>query len=134
MSTNNLQAIVIPSMRTPKRTISLVDELLGKENLVITNIDKKAYLSGLSLAKYIVVTCDSTSMISESAITGKPIYIADIPAKKNDHRFKMFRELFNKLNITKMNEASSAFRVGNLLLGIYYIFKFHCICFIMVFY
>ena len=101
LSTNNLQAIVIPSMRTPKKTINLVDKLLGKENLVITNIDKKAYLSGLSLAKYIVVTCDSTSMISEAAITGKPVYIADIPAKKNDHRFKMFRELFNKLNITK---------------------------------
>ena len=101
LSTNNLQAIVIPSMRTPKKTINLVDKLLGKENLVITNIDKKAYLSGLSLAKFIVVTCDSTSMISEAAITGKPVYIADIPAKKNDHRFKMFRELFNKLNITK---------------------------------
>ena len=92
-------------MRTPKKTINLADQLLGDENLVITNIDKKAYLSGLSLAKYIVVTCDSTSMISEAAITGKPIYIADIPAKKNDHRFKMFRELFNKLNITKnLNE------------------------------
>ena len=105
MNTNNLQAIVIPSMRTPKRTINLVDELLGKENLVINNIDKKAYLSGLSLSKYIVVTCDSTSMISEAAITGKPIYIADIPAKKNDQRFKMFRELFSKLNITKnLNE------------------------------
>ena len=105
LTTNNLQAIVIPSMRTPKKTINLADQLLGDENLVITNIDKKAYLSGLSLAKYIVVTCDSTSMISESAITGKPIYIADIPAKKNDHRFKMFRELFNKLNITKnLNE------------------------------
>ena len=101
LSTNNLQAIVIPSMRTPQRTINLVDKLLGKENLVVTNIDKKAYLSGLSLAKYIVVTCDSTSMISEAAITGKPIYIADIPTKKNDHRFKMFRELFGKLNITK---------------------------------
>ena len=102
---NNLQAIVIPSMRTPKRTINLVDELLGKENLVITKIDKKAYLSGLSLAKYIIVTCDSTSMISEAAITGKPIYIADLPAKRNDHRFKMFRELFGKLNITKnLNE------------------------------
>ena len=105
LSTYNLQAIVIPSMRTPKRTINLVDQLLGKENLVITNIDKKAYLSGLSLAKYIVVTCDSTSMISEAAITGKPIYIADIPAQKNDERFKMFRELFSKLNITKnLNE------------------------------
>ena len=105
MNTNNLQSIVIPSMRTPKETIKLADELLGKENLVITNIDKKAYLSGLSLAKYIVVTCDSTSMISEAAITGKPIYIADIPPKKNDQRFKMFRELFGKLNITKnLNE------------------------------
>ena len=105
MNTNNLQSIVIPSMRTPKNTIKLADELLGKENLVITNIDKKAYLSGLSLAKYIVVTCDSTSMISEAAITGKPIYIADIPAKKNDQRFKMFRELFAQLNITKnLNE------------------------------
>ena len=105
LNNNNLQAIVIPSMRTPKKTINLADELLGKENLVINNIDKKAYLSGLSLAKYIVVTCDSTSMISEAAITGKPIYIADIPAKKNDQRFKMFRELFGKLNITKnLNE------------------------------
>ena len=82
LNNNNLQAIVIPSMRTPKKTINLADELLGKENLVINNIDKKAYLSGLSLAKYIVVTCDSTSMISEAAITGKPIYIADIPTKK----------------------------------------------------
>ncbi len=102
---NNLQTIVIPSMRTPKRTINLANKLLGKENLIITNIDKKAYLSGLSLAKYIVVTCDSTSMISEAAITGKPIYIAEIPPKKNDRRFKMFRELFSKLNIIKsLNE------------------------------
>ncbi len=105
LKNNNLQAIVIPSMRTPKKTINLADELLGKENLVVNNIDKKAYLSGLSLAKYIVVTCDSTSMISEAAITGKPIYIADIPTKKNDRRFKIFRELFSELNITKnLNE------------------------------
>ena len=40
-------------------------------------------------------------MISEAALTGKPLYIADIPTKKNDHRFKKFRELFNNLNITK---------------------------------
>ena len=115
LSINNLQAIVIPSMRTPKRTIDLAQELLGEENLVINNIDKKAYLSGLSLAKYIVVTCDSTSMISEAAITGKPIYIADIPAKKNDKRFKMFRELFSKLNITRnLNEKLEIWNYKNL--------------------
>ncbi len=98
---NNLQAIIIPSMRTPKRTIDLANEQIGIENLVIKSIDKKAYLSGLSLAKYIVVTCDSTSMISEAAITGKPIYVANLPPKRNDRRFKKFRELFDKLNITK---------------------------------
>ena len=102
---NNLQAIVIPSMRTPEKTINLANEHFGKENIVIKNVDKKAYLSALSLSKYIVVTCDSTSMISEAALTGKPIYIADIPAKRNDQRFKNFRELFNKLNIIKnLNE------------------------------
>ena len=105
LDSNNLQAIVIPSMRTPKRTINLASECLGKENLVINNVDKKAYLSGLSLAKYIVVTCDSTSMISEAALTGKPIYIAEITPKINDKRFKKFRDLFGKLNITKnLNE------------------------------
>ena len=73
--------------------------------MVINDIDKKAYLSGLSLAKYIVVTCDSTSMISEAALTGKPIYIAEIPPKIDDYRFRRFRELFTKLNIIKnLNE------------------------------
>jgi len=105
LDSNHLQAIVIPSMRTPKKTIDLANEYIGEKNLIINSIDKKAYLSGLSLAKYIVVTCDSTSMISEAALTGKPIYIADIPAKSNDQRFKKFRDLFSKLNITKnLNE------------------------------
>ena len=98
---NNLQGIIIPSMRTPKNTIDLAKNKLGEKNLVIDTVDKKAYLSALSLAKYIAVTCDSTSMISEAALTGKPIYIADIPAKKNDQRIKKFKELFTKLNIIK---------------------------------
>mgnify|MGYP001195211814 CR=1 FL=1 len=101
LQTNNLQAIVLSSMRTPKTTIDLADKYLGGQNLIIKNIDKKAYLSGLSLAKYIVVTCDSTSMISEAALTGKPIYIAEIPSKKNDDRFKKFRDMFGKMNISK---------------------------------
>ncbi len=105
LKTSGLKAIIIPSIRTPKRTIDLATEKIGKDNLVIKSVDKKAYLSGLSLAKYIVVTCDSTSMISEAAMTGKPIYVADLPSKRQDLRFKKFRELFNKLNITKnLNE------------------------------
>ena len=98
---NNLQAIIIPSMRTPQQVIDLSENYFGQDHLVIKHIDKKAYLSCLSLAKYIVVTCDSTSMISEAALTGKPIYIAEIPTKINDYRFRRFRDLFTKLNIVK---------------------------------
>ena len=55
----------------------------------------------MGLADNIIVTCDSTSMISEAAITGKPIYVAMIPAIKNDYRFKKFRDLFKELNIIR---------------------------------
>ena len=98
---NNLQGIIVPSMRTPKNIIDLAKNKLSEKSLVIDTVDKKAYLSALSHAKYIAVTCDSISMISEAALTGKPIYIADIPANKNDHRIKKFREIFNQLNIIK---------------------------------
>ena len=97
----NLQLVVIPSMRTPSETIKLAKEYFGSDHLIIDNVDKKAYLSVLSLAKFIVVTCDSSSMISEAALTGKPIYVAQIPSSKNDYRFKKFRDLFKELNIIK---------------------------------
>ena len=106
LTKNNLQGIVIPSMRTPRNIIELSKNILGHSSLVIETVDKKAYLSALSLAKYICVTCDSTSMISEAALTGKPIYVADIPTDKNDQRIKKFRELFSKLNIIKKLDTS----------------------------
>jgi len=40
-------------------------------------------------------------MISEAAITGKPIYVAQMPAIKNNQRFKSFFNLFKSLNIIK---------------------------------
>ena len=98
---NDLQAIIIPSLRTPQNIIDLAHKFFGEQNLIIKNVDKKAYLSGLAIAKFIIVTCDSTSMISEAALTGKPIYIAEIPSKKDDYRFRQFRDLFKKLNIIK---------------------------------
>ena len=98
---NSLQVIIIPSMRTPQNIIDLAHKFFGEQNLIIKNVDKKAYLSGLAIAKFIIVTCDSTSMISEAALTGKPIYIAEIPSKKDDYRFRQFRDLFKKLNIIK---------------------------------
>ncbi len=98
---HDFQLVAIPSMRTPNNTIQYAKEFFGDGHTVIENIDKKAYLSALALSEYIVVTCDSTSMISEAALTGKPIYIANILPKKNDRRFQNFRNLFRSLNITR---------------------------------
>ena len=50
--------------------------------------------------------CDSTSMISEAALTGKPIYVADIPTNKNDIRIRKFRQLLSELNIIKKLDNS----------------------------
>ena len=98
---HDFQLVVIPSMRTPINTIHYAKEFFGDNHTVIMNVDKKAYLSALALAENIVVTCDSSSMISEAAITGKPIYIAGILPKKNDKRFQRFRNLFRELNIIR---------------------------------
>ena len=98
---NNFQLVVIPSMRTPKNIIQYAKDYFGENHIVIETIDKKAYLSALAISEKIVVTCDSSSMISEAALTGKPIYVANISPKKNDKRFQRFRNLFKELNITR---------------------------------
>ncbi len=98
---NDFQLVVIPSNRTPKNSIVYAKEYFGQNHTIIDNIDKKAYLSALSISQNIVVTCDSSSMISEAALTGKPIYVANILPKKNDKRFQKFRKLFRELNIIR---------------------------------
>ena len=97
----DFQLVVIPSMRTPKITIQFAKEYFGENHTVIEQIDKKAYLSALALSDFIIVTCDSSSMISEAALTGKPIYVANIPPKRQDKRFQKFRKLFKDLNIIR---------------------------------
>ena len=98
---NNYQLIVIPSMRTPQHIIEKAKNYFDKDQIIVPNVDKKAYLSSLKISHHIIVTCDSTSMISEAAITGKPIYVAQMPSIKNNQRFKSFFNLFESLNIIK---------------------------------
>ncbi len=97
----DFQLIVIPSNRTPVKTIELAKKFFSKEHLIIEKVDKNSYLSSLGVADYIIVTCDSSSMISEAALTGKPLYVAMIPPSKKDTRFKKFRKLFENMNIIR---------------------------------
>ncbi len=95
------KVIIIPSMRTPKKIINLAIKEMGLCGYVVNKIDKKAYLSAYALANYVIVTCDSTSMISEAATSGKPIFVAHMETKKNNYRFKRFFELFKQMGITR---------------------------------
>ena len=95
------QVVVVPSMRTPKTIIDLAAKEFVGHGYVVQNIDRNAYLSSLGLAKNIIVTCDSTSMISEAATSGKPIFIAHMKTKKNNYRFKKFFQLFREMGITR---------------------------------
>ena len=95
------KVIVIPSMRTPKLIIDLAINEFKKDGYVLSYVDKQAYLSALGLANYIVVTSDSTSMISEAATSGKPIFVAHMKPKKNNYRFKKFYQLFKEMGIIR---------------------------------
>jgi uncharacterized protein len=107
--------IVIPSYRTPVNIIKKAYDTFNFNHHVVKKVDKRAYLSALAISDHIVVTCDSTSMISEAAITGKPVYIAMMKAIKNNYRFKNFYTKLNKLGITKELENNvESWSYGNL--------------------
>ena len=98
---NGYKVIIIPSMRTPKETIDLAIKEMSSCGHVVSKVDKQAYLSAYALANYVVVTCDSTSMISEAATSSKPIFVAHMKAKRNNYRFNRFFELFKQMGITR---------------------------------
>ncbi len=98
---DKFKIVIIPSYRTPEEVIKKVYDAFSSNHHVVKTVDKKAYLSSLAIADFTIVTCDSTSMISEAAVTGKPVYIAMMKPKKRNARFKKFYSQLNNLGITK---------------------------------
>ena len=117
--------IIIPSYRTPKEIINKSYDSFGHNHKVFKDVDKKAYLSSMAISDIIVVTCDSTSMISEASITGKPIYVANMTPIRNNYRFQNFFSRFKQLNIIKdltgkielwsYNELNEVKRISNII-------------------
>jgi len=98
---DKFKIVIVPSYRTPERVIKRAFNTFNFNHHVLKVVDKKAYLSSLAIADYIVVTCDSTSMISEAAVSGKPVYVAMMKSKKTSKRFKNFYNQFSSLGITR---------------------------------
>ena len=98
---DKFKIIIIPSYRTPESVIKKAFNTFGFNHHVVKQVDKKAYLGSLAIADYIIVTCDSTSMISEAAVTGKPVYAAMMKPTKSIRRFNRFFNQFKDLGIIK---------------------------------
>ena len=93
--------ILIRSRRTPDNIIDFAKKFFLDKAVIIDFVSKEFYLSALKLSKIIIVTCDSTSMISECAITQKPIFVAKMRAKKRNTRFEYFLNSFREKGIIR---------------------------------
>jgi len=90
---------------TSRRTSDLVKKILIKKLKHIAKIwigdGENPYIKSIQESSYFIVTSDSTSMISEAAISGKPIYIHHLVFKRKSMRIENFHKEFSDLGITK---------------------------------
>ena len=93
--------ILVRSRRTPDNIIDFAKKFFINSAVIIDFVSKEFYLSALKLSKIIIVTCDSTSMISECAITQKPIFVAKMKANRRNTRFEYFLNSFREKGIIR---------------------------------
>ncbi len=97
----NHNFLVISSRRTDSKMIDVLKKELNDFAYIWDGGKNNPYTFSLKYSKYFIVTSDSTSMISECAYTGKPIYIFHLPFKRKSKRIEDFHNDFEKRNITK---------------------------------
>ena len=100
---NNPQIKIL--ILTSRRTDNSIKEVISKKLNSIAKLwlgdGNNPYLFALKYSSNFIVTSDSTSMISESTISGKPIYVYNLPFKRKSKRIENFHKEFNKSNITR---------------------------------
>ena len=98
---NSNEILVVTSRRTSKKIKNVLKKELSSISTLWFGEGKNPYEFALYNSKYFIITSDSTSMISEASISGKPIYIYQLPMKRKSKRFIRFHQEFKKMNITR---------------------------------
>ncbi len=98
---SNLKFLIITSRRTSEKIKTILYEKMSSFAQIWLGEGKNPYEYALYNSKHFIITSDSTSMISEASISGKPIYIYKLPYKRKSIRLDRFHEEFRKLNITR---------------------------------
>ncbi len=98
---NSFEILVVTSRRTNQEIKYILKKQLSAISTLWLGEGKNPYEYALFNSKYFIITSDSTSMISEASISGKPIYVYQLPMKRKSKRFIRFHNEFKKMNITK---------------------------------
>ena len=107
------QLLIISSRRTKKQINKILENNLKNIAFIWNNNDKNPYIFALKNSDFFIVTSDSTSMISECAFTGKPIFVFHLPFKRKSKRIENFHQEFTKLNIAKQLLDNSELKTWN---------------------
>ena len=93
--------LIITSRRTNKNMKKNLKNNLKNIEIIWEDTNNNPYIFALKYSNFFIVSSDSTSMISECAITEKPIYVFHLPFKRKSIRIEKFHDQFEKMNITK---------------------------------
>jgi len=114
--------LITTSRRTPAAFVTHLQETFADapnrvwlwEGDNSKNGAENPYFAMLGLADHIVVTADSVSMISEAAVTGKPLYLIDLPG--STAKFSRFYDGLRQRGIIRdFNGTLAAWTYGPLL-------------------
>lgn len=91
---------ITPSRRTGEENVAALRRTLPEEGIFLWDgTGANPYFGLLGLADAIAVTCDSASMVSEAATTGKPIYVIDLDG--GSRRYRRFHDMLRADGITR---------------------------------
>jgi mitochondrial fission protein ELM1 len=97
--------LVTPSRRTSEECLAILKaEIAPVPHYLWDRRAENPYFGLLGLADYIVVTSDSVNMVSESASTGKPVYVVDLPG--GSAKFERFHRALSEEGVTRFFAGS----------------------------
>jgi uncharacterized protein len=92
--------LVTPSRRTDAECLEILKtEFAAVPHYLWDMRGENPYFGLLGLADFIVVTADSVNMVSESASTGKPVYVVDLPGASS--KFERFHRALRDEGVTR---------------------------------
>ena len=93
-------AVVTPSRRTGAQGVAMLRERLhGLPANIWDTTGENPYYAYLAVADAFLVTADSVSMISEAAMTGKPVHIIELAG--GDAKFARFHQAMREAGVTR---------------------------------